>query len=76
LSAEKKEGARVERVDNNDYDKDMAHQTWGVQNEYWALSIYLCYAVPHNLLKTLVLCEISGSHGGEYDDSFLGYSAV
>lgn len=27
LSAEKKEGARVERVDNNDYDKDMAHQT-------------------------------------------------
>jgi hypothetical protein len=27
LSAEKKEGARGERGDNNDYDKDMAHQT-------------------------------------------------
>jgi hypothetical protein len=34
-----------------------------------------CVAVPW--FKSSVICEISGSHGGEYDDnSLLVYSAV
>jgi hypothetical protein len=33
--------------------------------------------VKCNMRKKLVLCEISGSHGGEYEvQSLLGYSAV